>query len=1074
MNAVAIAFNHISAKRRRPWANEEEVRVAWINGLESALSINIDLERAKKDGRYNNIVIEFKAPGLFNGSKSSPKFKEATEDRLLKYIKRESAKSGMPREDYIGIAIDGDCICFAQVRGDSIETQHLVPFSEYAVGLVVAAFRADTRRAITVDNIVADFGHRSDIARSLMQALSDGLSAELASPSTNKIKMLFEEWRALYGQVADMSVLQAAAISDELGFTWNGEASNAMAGRLFVIHSYNSLIIKLLAAEIISAHGLTATRQPAQAMAALLDDSALLNSLDADIEHAGIFVQAGLNGFVEEAIFSWYLDAARTSEGAPNILSGIRSVLAALSVYRTDYMTNTRDVLRGLYQGLVPSKFRQSLGEFYTPDWLVDLTIDRLEVGSWLNGRFLDPTCGSGAFLVAIVRRIRREAQDAGWSADKTVQHLCSSVWGFDLNPLAVQTARVNFLLEIADLLRDAPGRTLEVPVLLADAIYSPAPDPGPNEEVVHYQIGSQVAGLKITLPSPLAFDRIRLDQVFSQMGDDVENNQDYGESERHLQESALISPEEARLWRAPLKNTYDQILKLHQSQWNGIWFRIVRNFFWSATAGNFDFIVGNPPWVRWSKLPDTYRERVKPTCERYGIFSKNKRHGGNELDISAMITYTTSDKWLKTDGRIAFVITGTLFKNPSSAGFREFKLEPDNPNSCFLVPVSVDDMKALKPFSDAANHTTVVVLDKSNHQGTYPVPYRLWNSLPDWARAIPTNALLSEVENRTSIISNVAAPVGECGSPWSVLPPGRFEELKALSEPCSWVAGRKGITTDLNGVYFIPVTESNDQLVKIHSRPDAGKKNIGVVKSAWVEPDLLYPLIKGAGDFEACYLRLNNPSVDQESLYTFLPNTGIDGASYTKCEAGMNSAALRRTKAWFASYKNLLENRSTYRRQMKGAPYYAVYNVGDYTLQPWKVIWPEMCTNFFAAVAGSSQVPLIGNRPFVPDHKIYFAAFKNKEPAYFLCGLLNSSIVREWVESHNVSIQMGDIFKHMNLPEFDPSNEAHNTLSALVEACHNEHDESKRSVLLDRVQERGNNLIEDWISSKTRGVGIP
>jgi hypothetical protein len=783
MNSTKVAFDHITIKRNRPWKNEEEVRLAWVAGLEAAIGIHFDAERARKDSSYNNVIIEFKAPGFFKGSKASPKFKEATNKRLLPYIQREATKSGIPTEDYIGIAIDGDHVCFAQVRNEVIHSQHLVPFSEYAVALVIAAIKADTRRAITVDNLLADFGHRSVNAHALMQAMGDALAAELAANGNSKIKMLFEEWRALYGQVADMSVLQADAINGEMGFAWNGQANQAMAGRLFVIHSYNSLLIKLLAAEIISAHGLTATEQPAQAMSALLDNTALLDALDQDIEHAGIFAQAGIHGFVEEAIFSWYLDVARNTAHAQALLPALRGVLMSLSMYRTDRMTHTRDVLRDLYQGLVPGRLRQSLGEFYTPDWLVDFTVDKAQQGAWLGKRILDPTCGSGAFLVTVIRRIRDEATKAGWDTGLIVQHLCTSVWGFDLNPLAVQTARVNFLMEIAELLRVAPGQTLEIPVLLADAIYSPASNPENGQDVVKYQIGSQVAGLDITLPSALAFDRVRLDQVFAQMGEDVESDLVYEEAETRLLAANLLNSTEADDWHPPLKHTYDQILALHRQQWNGIWFRVVRNFFWSATAGHFDCIVGNPPWVRWSKLPDAYRERVKPTCERYGIFSKNKRHGGNELDISAMITYTTSDKWLKEGGRLAFVITGTIFKNPSSAGFRHFKLEPSNAKSLHLAPISVDDMKALKPFNDAANHTVVAIFDKTKKPGTYPVPYRLWDSAPGFTKAIPANLTLSAVMKRVSITTKEAAPVDGKGSPWAVLTKGRFKTLKALSE---------------------------------------------------------------------------------------------------------------------------------------------------------------------------------------------------------------------------------------------------------------------------------------------------
>ncbi len=1063
-----IAYGMITAKRNRPWKGEEEVRLAWISALEVALGIHFDAERAKKDGSYNNVIIEFKAPGLFNGSKLSPKFKEATDSRLLPYIKREAIMSGIPPEDYIGIAIDGDHICFAQVRDEIIHSQHLVPFSEYAVALVIEAIKADTRRAITVDNLLADFGHRSINAQTLMQVMSDALASELAETGNSKIKMLFEEWRTLYGQVADMSILQTETINGEMGFVWKGQTNQSMSGRLFVIHSYNSLLIKLLAAEIISAHGLTAIQQPAQNMASLLDDSVLLDTLDRDIEHANIFVQAGIQGFVEEAIFSWYLDVARNPIYGSLLVSALRGVLTSLSMYRTDYMTHTRDVLRDLYQGLVPGKLRQSLGEYYTADWLVDFTLNKAQQGAWLDKRVLDPTCGSGAFLVAVIRLIRDEAKNAGWDAGRIVQHLCTSVWGFDLNPLAVQTARVNFLMEIAELLTIAPGQTLEIPVLLADAIYSPAPNPEKGQDVVNYQIGSQVAGLDIALPAVLAFERVRLDQVFAQMGENVENDLNYEAAEMQLLAAGLLSTTEADDWRSPLKHTYNQILALHRQQWNGIWFRVVRNFFWSATAGHFDCIVGNPPWVRWSKLPDAYRERVKPTCERYGIFSKNKRHGGNELDISAMITYTTSDKWLKPNGRLAFVITGTLFKNPSSAGFRQFTLEPSNANSLHLTPISVDDMKALKPFSDASNHTVVAVFDKSKKPGTYPIPYRLWDSLTGFTKSIPSDLSLSAVMERIFFTTKEAVPVDENGSPWAVLTKGRFKILKKLSGACTWVAGRKGITTDLNGVYFVPVIQDNGKLVQIRSRPEAGKKALGAVNTAWVEPTLLYPLVKGAGDFEPCYLRLDNPDRTDERLYAFVPNIGIDKTNYATSEAVMNSAPLARTKAWFTAYKPLLEARSTYRRQMKGAPFYDVYNVGDYTFQPWKVVWPEMSTRFYAAVAGSSMVPIVGSRPYVPDHKVYFAGFDNKEPAYFLCGLLNTLMVREWIESHTVSIQMGDVFKHMTLPEFNAANAGHVSFAVLVEISHEEHDLARRAILVSQIEQDGEAILGQWIAMKT------
>ena len=374
--------------------------------------------------------------------------------------------------------------------------------------------------------------------------------------------------------------------------------------------------------------------------------------------------------------------------------------------------------------------------------------------------------------------------------------------------------------------------------------------------------------------------------------------------------------------------------------------------------------------------------------------------------------------------------------------------------------------MKALKPFDDASNHTVVALFDKAPKTGAYPIPYRVWNAKPNFSRAIPVNTSLVDVLKRVDISGKEAAPVENLGTPWAVLDKGRHKLLKALAGTCTWTDGRKGITADLNGVYFVPILQNNGTLIQIESQPNAGKKDIGAKRKAWIEPTLMYPLIKGAGDFEACYMKTSAPTYSEPLLYTFVPNTGISTADYRNCAQDINSPALNKTKAWFANFKKLLDERSTYRRQMKGAPNHAVYNVGDYTFQPWKVIWPEMSSTFYAAVASNANVPLMGNRPYVPDHKIYFAGFDDKEPAYFLCGLLNTSMVREWIQSHTVNIQVGNVFKHTKLPKFDPTSIAHLQLASIVEQAHAEHNAVKRAALLAQIELQGYAILAAWIFS--------
>lgn len=1047
-------FDSLNRKRGN-WKTEEEVRLGWLHEIQKELKITFHVERGRTDASYNQVIIEFKDKGLFSGRETSSKFKEAVFDRLAKYIPAKADLDGLDAADYIGIAIDGDHIVFAYYRNGCISHGHLMPLSEASVSLVAEACRDSIRRAVTSETLIEDFGHSSCCGHRLMQALSDVLSSHLRSPKTTKIKMLFEEWRTLYGQVADLSDSQVRAIAGTIGFSSSLPFHLRIPAILFVIHTYNSLIIKLMAAEIVAElSSLTAYSGFAQAAVSLNEDD-LIGLVQQDIEKGGLYSRSGIKGFVEEAIFGWYVDGCSKPAHKRLLSTALREVLVKLALYRTDNLNIARstDVLKHFYQDLVPEVLRKSLGEFYTPDWLVEVALDKIERNDWLNIRFLDPTCGSASFLLAGIRRIRDAATKANWDNERLLRHIVENVWGFDLNPLAVQAARVNLLIAIADLIQSNPGVEIELPILLADAVYSPAQNPNSTDPIVEYRIGSQVADLQIKIPADLAFNRKRLDEVFEVMGAAVEDAKTYNQVRKQLRNHNIISSSEANSWDAPLSETYNKVLRLHKKNWNGIWFRIVRNFFWSATAGSFDVVVGNPPWVRWSKLPELYRERVKPTCLQYSIFSNTPHHGGNELDISGMITYTVADKWLKEAGQIVFVITQTHFQAPSSQGFRLFNID----GAYRLTPKSVDDLKSLKPFPNAANKTSIFSAVKTKENPKYPVPYAIWNSAIDYTKNIPTTLSKADVLARVVIENQEASPVGEEGSPWAIMPVGQFSSLQKITGSSEWVQGRKGITCDRNGIYFVRILAENTErrLVLIQTRPESGKTRLGVSQKFWVEPDLLYPLLKGAADIGSCWYH------PVENLYAFVPNKGIVKQAYDNAEA-LISSALPKTYSYFRTFKKELESRSTFKGRMKNAPFYAIYNVGDYTFAPWKVVWAEQpgTKTFPAAVVGNGTVPLIGSRVIVPDHKIYFVDFDSPEPAYYLCGLLNSSTVRTFIQCHIISIQVGNIFKHMSLPKYEPENKDHIKLCDLVRSAHSEAKGSRRSTLIDEISSLGNRLL--------------
>ena len=145
------------------------------------------------------------------------------------------------------------------------------------------------------------------------------------------------------------------------------------------------------------------------------------------------------------------------------------------------------------------------------------------------------------------------------------------------------------------------------------------------------------------------------------------------------------------------------------------------------AGGETFDFVVGNPPWIAWDNLPDDDRQATKPLWERYGLFSlsgNEARHGGGKKDLSMLMLYAAADRYLKPRGRLGMVITQTLFQTKGAGdGFRRFRLGHDGPP---LRVLRVDDMVALRPFGDASNWTSTIVLEKGAAT-EYPVPYFKW-----------------------------------------------------------------------------------------------------------------------------------------------------------------------------------------------------------------------------------------------------------------------------------------------------------------------------------------------------------
>lgn len=980
----------------------------------------------RTDSLFGRVVIEYKRPNLLA---SRSEWRSAIE-QLEGYIAEEAQRTGFEPEDYVGILMDGHNIGFIRrVSGEWIVSGPET-INEHNMRLALEYLRGLSRRPLDPEMLALDFGPESNVARETIIALWNSLDT-----TNGKGQMLFQEWQHLFGQVAGYNFDQIPELQ-EMEREYGIHAGGDTARFLFVLHTYYALIIKLLIAEI-----LTLARRGLRQ--SFVDHASILNaeglrSVMQELENGGFFRNLQIENLLEGDFFSWYLDSWN-----PEVAEAIHGILIALREYEpsTPMLAPERvkDLLKRLYQRLIPHTLRHDLGEYYTPDWLASWVLDMVEYTGDPHVRILDPACGTATFLVLAVNMVKNRAIELGLSANETLHSICRNIVGFDLNPLAVFAARANYLLALADLL-EAQTDPIEIPIYLSDSIFSPSRRDAETGQVCSYTISTQRGPINIDIPVAL-IEQGKLGPMLAEIEIAVIHNVGQDECLMRVAERVELTSDELERFGNYIKAIYSQIQYLEAQNWNRIWARIIKNYYASASIGEFDLIVGNPPWLRWTRLPASYREVIKDYCVNYGLFSRDTYVGGIETDISTILTYSAVEKWLRMGGRLGFLITQTVFKNESSEGFRRFRL----PDGTELRVIEVHDMVDVRPFGSVNNRTAALFLIKGQAT-SYPVPYIKWEKVR--REPLREDMTLDELETITRRIRLAASPIFDDGGPWLTVEQDLLPIIRRMIGESEYRA-RKGFTSDLNGVYWIEILGSRSNgLLHFRNRPEAGKHAVQLYEGL-IERDIVFPMVRGR-DAQAFY-------VNDSDYYVIVPQDGMRGYSEDQMVAHYRNAL-----DYFRRYRDRLVARASYRRYHLDkdgnelGPFYSLWNIGPYAFAHHKVVWREIQRpeSFCAAYVGPKEDPYLGVVPVLPDHKLYFVPCESAEEAHYLCGFLNSQAVRAFITGYAVDTQIGShVTEYINIPRFDPDNSLHGELSQIA-ACISAEQRPPRQQELDRIEQ--------------------
>ncbi|RLG06791.1 MAG: SAM-dependent DNA methyltransferase, partial [Thaumarchaeota archaeon] len=599
---------------------------------------------------------------------------------------------------------------------------------------------------------------------------------------------------------------------------------------------------------------------------------------------------------------------------------------------------------------------------------------------------------------------------------EELLEAILRNVVGFDINPLAVITARVNYLLALSDLLEYRKG-PITVPVYLADSVL--LPELGDDLETSGlYRVRTAVG---VFMVPQAVFAAGRFDRFCTLLEKSVRSNLLPEEFLERVAKHLDLSEAERKAATGPLRALYEKLSELHRQGMNGLWARLLKNNFAPLTVGRFDYVVGNPPWVNWENLPDGYRDDTKKLWARYGLFPHRGMDvilGKGKKDIAMLMAYVAMDRFLKPGGKLGFVITQSLFKTSGAGqGFRRFQLGEDGAP---LRVLHVDDMVALNPFEGASNRTAVMVIVKGQRT-RYPVPYTVWRK-KDRAR-FTYDSTLEEVKTVTRTVKLFAEPVDpdDRTSPWLTATKPALRAIRKVLGKSDYTAHAGVYTGGANAVYWVEIVSRRpDGLVVVRNITEGAKRKVPKV-TAVIEPDLLYPLLRGR-DIKrwravpsAYILMVQDPEtrrgIAEEELKEHYPETW----KYLK----RFESILRERKS--RGISDMLK---------QGAPFYTMFAVGNYTFAPWKVVWPWIAIELRAAVSDA-----------LPENNVTFVSFKTREEADYFCALMNSSLANFLARSSYAAggggIARPSVMERIRIPKYDPAASVHRALAEASKEAH-------------------------------------
>jgi Eco57I restriction-modification methylase len=595
----------------------------------------------------------------------------------------------------------------------------------------------------------------------------------------------------------------------------------------------------------------------------------------------------------------------------------------------------------------------------------------------------LDPACGSGAFLVHALERIASLRSTLGDGRDVSAIRravLTHSIFGVDVNPTAIWLCELRLWLsvviesEVDDPLAVTPLPNLDRNVRAGDALsgrafgspavvrrdagelrtlrerYARATGRRKSAYLRRLERAERVYAIETIGDELQGIAARRRDVLVARRGRDLFGDRYHPSHDERVAAAALRSS--ARALRA---------LRRRIADGGALPFGFATHFPDVAARGGFSVVVGNPPWVRMHRVPESQRKAYRREYQvaRAAAWEPGANAAGAgrgfaaQVDVAALFVERSLDL-LAPGGTMALLLPVKLWRSLAGGGVRGLLA-----NDSSLVRVE-DHARASGTF-DAAVYPSLIVTRRH-------VSPRDRTNRPTLVEAAVHDTVSCALAWR--VPANDLPFDASRGAPWILLPPDSrrgFDRLRELGRPLGESElgrPRLGVKCGCNAAFVVEVLAVDDDLVDVLTVDR---------RRTTIERGMLRPLLKG------------------ESLRRWSVPPSTDAIIWTHDAAGgaLPSLPLRTTR-WMSGWRRQLAARADARDMPQWWTLFRTEAAG--TDRP-RVVWGDVGREPRASV-------LLAGDPRVPLNTCYVSRCRDARDAFALAALLNGRLARAWLDS--------------------------------------------------------------------------